>query len=244
MVLIRKNKTQSAEELEAERQEKELRKAGIQDEFQAKGFELVSFVQHHKSLITIGLVIFAVALVGWGSLSFFRSGYDATAASDYDAAVKLVREASMAKDDKAKKQGEAMKALDGLIEKHSGGWAKLARLYKGELALEQGNPKLALQTYEELTSSLAAKDPLRVVALLGLASASDTAGDLKKALETYETILASDLKIDEAMVLWQASRLAKALGDKEKMQKFDEKRKQFNPSAFAGAIPDVPAKLE
>jgi len=244
MVLIRKKKIKTAEELEAERQEKELRKAGIQDEFQAKGFELVSFVQHHKSMITIGLVVFAVALVGWGSLTFFRSGASNDAAGAYEAAMKLVGEAAMAKDDKVKKQDEAIKALDGIIEKHSDGWAKMAKLYKGELATEKGDSKLALATYQDLANSLSQKDPLRIVALLGLASAYDSAGDLKKALETYEAILASDAKIDEAMVLWQASRFAKALGDKEKMQKFDEKRKEFNVSAFAGPIPDVPAKLE
>jgi len=244
MVLIRKKKVKTAEELEQERQEKEFKKAGIQDEFQAKGFELVSWVQHHKARISAVLVVFALALAVWGGVTLFRSGSSSDAAKAYDAAITLVRDADAAKEDKAKKQAEAMKALDDVIQKQSGGWKKLAQLYKAKLASDMGNAKLAASTFEEFEESTSAKDPFRTVGLLGLASAYDSEADMNKALLAYESILSGDVKINEPMVLWQAARFAKALGEKEKLKKFDEKRKQFNVTAFAGPIPDVPVKLE
>lgn len=244
MVLIRKKKVKTAEEVEQERQEKEFKKAGIQDEFQAKGFELVSWVQHHKTRISVILVVFALGLAVWGGVTIFRSGSSADAAKAYDAAINLVHDADAAKDDKAKKQAEAMKALDDVIQNQSGGFKKLAQLYKAKLASDMGNAKLAASTFEEFEGATSAKDPFRTVSLLGLASSYDSEADMNKALVTYETILSGDVKINEPMVLWQAARFAKALGDNEKLKKFDEKRKQFNVTAFAGPIPDVPVKLE
>jgi hypothetical protein len=244
MVLIRRKKKMSAEELEAERNEKELRKSGIQDEFQAKGFELVSWVQHHKKTITLGIGIFALVLVAFGSYSYFSSGVDLKAVAQFDAALKLYEAASSAKDEKAKKQEEAMKAFDAIAQSHNGGLGRMSDLFKGHLAVELGDGKTAVLAYKHFVDTATKGDPIRTVGLLGLASAYDLASDKKMALETYEAILNSDSKIDEAMVLWQATRLAKELGLEKKVEEFEKKRKSFKMSAFAGPLPDVSLKFE
>lgn len=239
MVLIRKKKKKTQEELEAERKEKDLRKSGIQDEFQAKGFELVSWVQHHRTTIIIGLMVFTGVLIAWGSYSVFGSRVDTKAVAEFDAALKLYDGATAAKDDKVKKQQEAMKSLDSFLKNNTGNLARLANLFKGHLAIELGDGKAAAQSYKAFVDASQSDDPLRTLGLLGLAAAYDMNGDLKNALATYETILSSNVKIDEAMVLWHATRLAKALKQEKKVEEFEKKRKSFKLSAFSGPIPDV-----
>lgn len=243
MVLIKKKVKKSDEEIEAERKAKELQKSGIQDEFQAKGFELVSWVQHHKQTIIFGLAGFTAVLVVWGALAFFRSGADVESSVRFEKAKKLYVEAETAKDDKMKKQQEAKNAFDALA-KDSGPVARLAQLYRGRLALEMNDAKTAVEAFKTFVDATPSHDPVRVIGQFGLAAAYDSAADPKMALQTYETLLNGDAKIDQPMVLWQAERLAKALGQKEKVAEFEKKRKTFNLSSFAGAIPDLPLQTE
>jgi tetratricopeptide (TPR) repeat protein len=231
MVLIKKKKKKSAEEIEAEKQEKALSKAGIQDEFQAKGFELVEWVQYHQRSITMGLGVVALVLVVWGAYSYFGSGANMKASGEFEAALALYEKAQSAKDDKAKLQSDAAKAFEKIAKEKSGGVGRLSNLYVGHLGLEMSNAKMAIDAYGSFVKSASAKDPLRTIALLGLASAYEASSDPKKALESYEGILQSGVNVDEALVLWQASRLAKATGQDKKAKEFADKLAERYPSS-------------
>lgn len=231
MVLIRKKKKKSQEQLDAERQEKELQKAGIQDEFQAKGFELVTWVQHHRQTILVGLSAFALAGAVWAGVVYFSGGADQKVSAEYEAALNLYEKLATAKEDeKEKAQTEALKAFEKISQQHSGkGVARLANLYVGHLALESRDPKTAISAYGKFINEAPQKDQLRTVALLGLANAYEATSEPKKALETYESILEAT-NIDEARVLWQAARLAKETGQEEKAKEFSSKLSERYPT--------------
>ena len=56
MVVIHKKHKETPEEKETREKIAAAQKMGIQDEYQAKGFELVSWVQDHKNMV-MGLII-------------------------------------------------------------------------------------------------------------------------------------------------------------------------------------------
>lgn len=232
MVLIRKKKKKSPEELEAERQEAELRKSGIQDEFQAKGFELAQWAQDHKIRISIGLSVLAIGLTLWVGFSYFSDGEISKANADYAAALSMLPDAQTAQNDKEKKELEARAALERVAEQYKGSKiAKLANLHVGKLALAQGDSKLAVVAFEKAVANSSTDDPMRVVGRLGLAGALEASSEKKKAFEIYESLLAETVNIDEPMLLWQAQRLAKETGDEAKSVAFAAKLAERYPSS-------------
>ena len=83
--MVRKIKTKKVlteEEIAAQEREKQMEAAGIQDEFQAKGFEMVDWMQEHSKLVmmSIGAVVVAGMIVAGVSYAGSKSDLDASVA--------------------------------------------------------------------------------------------------------------------------------------------------------------------
>ncbi len=211
MVLIKKKKEQSKEELEQAEQAQALQKAGIQDQFQAKGFELIAFLQKRRrlALTFTGVVVCAgFAYFGW---ILFNNSANEKASAEYQAALQILENISDEKGDLKKKA--AKEALLKVAQDYKrSDVAKLAHLYAAHLAFELNDPQEAIRIYQSFLQETRKKDELRPLALTGLGYAYEAIHDSDMALKTFEEMisLSSDANADNAF--WEIARLAKAKG--------------------------------
>jgi predicted negative regulator of RcsB-dependent stress response len=236
MVLIRKKIKETAEEKEAKKLKEQEAKAGIQDEYQAKGFELVYWVQHNKGLVTSLIVaLFLGGAVFGGYLYFQARKAEAASLSYMDVLSELEKEKNTA-DAKAK----ALASLMNVASSHkNSGVATLANLRAAELALSTNQALQAVTLYSDVLKSLKANDSLTPLVLMGLGYAYEQNNQGAQALEQFEKVVATKDAVGRDLALWEASRIAKNLNDTEKSEKFlstlraDYPSSPYDPSAKA-----------
>lgn len=224
---IKVHREPTAEEKAAEEQKKteEAAKAaaGIQDEFQAKGFELVEWVHERQSLVLalIGLII--AGGLAFGIYTVVERSRNTEASAALADALEIVN-ASIA--DTPAKDGEpsfktaeerskaAKEKLTAVRNEHDGtGAATIAQLYLGHVAISQGDHAGAAQAYQAFLDETPASDPLRFAGLAGLAMALDAKGDRKGAIARLDELVNLPNKIDEDAALLELGRLHEAEGN-------------------------------
>lgn len=213
MVLIKRKKHLSPSEREAQKKEKELRKAGIEDGFQAKGFEIADWFQHHQRTIVMGLAGFVGLGLVWAGINHWSGKKDQAAAEAYGNAAALYEK----KDATVKDVKAALAAFLALEKEYpSSGVAELARLNAGHLALGTGDVAQAVKSYQAFLAGTSASDPMWSAGQMGLAFAYELSGAPEKALTAFEEISNSKWAIDEGLLLWEMARLAAQVGQKDK----------------------------
>ncbi|HEY1100145.1 MAG TPA: tetratricopeptide repeat protein, partial [Myxococcota bacterium] len=130
-----------------------------QDEFQAKGFELVEWVQDNRGIVLGFLGAVVVAGLGFGIYSVANRGNNTEASADWAKALQIydapVGEDPNPADDIAayatedEKTKAARAAFEGVVSNHKGtGGAALASLYVGHTALKQKDYDGAIAAYQ------------------------------------------------------------------------------------------------
>lgn len=221
MVIIRKKHKETAEEKETRLQEERERAAGIQDQYQARGFELVSWVQDNKILVTcviVGLVAIGALFSGY---SYYQQRKAQEASAAYIEALKTVDGLEKKTPEDVEKWKAAQNSLANVASSHSSAEvAVLANLYAAHIALETGDSKKAQELYELSSKKLNKTDPLHAVANIGLGYAQEKNGDGKSALTSFESVIDAKNKIGQDLALYEAARIAKSLNEAEKSKKY------------------------
>ncbi len=243
MVVIHKKLKETPEEKEAREKKAAEQSAGIQDEYQAKGFELVSWVQHNKGLVS-GLIVGIVI----GSATFAGYKYYAKRSSEIasEAYIDAVSNIGDAKDDEGKKKlAEAHSALASVASgQKDAKVSTLANLYAGHLALENNDAKMAVQHYEKALSDLKEADAFYGLALLGLGYALEKEGRGSDALTYFDKIVTLKLSSFVEIALWESARLSQALDKKESALGYVKKLlEDFPASVYESGAKRLEAKL-
>lgn len=209
--------------------------AGIQDEFQARGFELVEWMQQKQGVV-LGLIgVIVAAGLAFGVYTYASTGRNQDASVDLAKALEAYEAPIDAGDasDAAADAAEKPKAEDGprfkdgaerarasreLFQKtaaeHKGtGPATIAQLYVGHASMKLGEYDLAGTAYQSFLEGTPKSDPLRFAGLSGLASALDAKGDRKGAIAKLEELVGLPDKIDEDAALLELGRLHQADGN-------------------------------
>lgn len=221
MVIIRKKHQETADEKEARLQEEREKAAGIQDQYQAKGFELVSWVQANKVLVTCLIGLFVVGGISFSGYVFYKARKAEEASSAYLEVLKSLDGVSRKTPEEIEKWKGAQEKLTAVAATHSGASVSvLANLYAAHLALENGDAKKSLELYEQAVKNLSKSDPLHPLGLIGLGYAQEKNGDANAALISFETVIDAKSKIGEDLALFEAARIAKAQNEQEKSKKY------------------------
>ncbi len=226
MVFIKKKKQKTPEEIEAEQHKSAMAKVGIQDEFQAKGFEIVTWMQDNsKTVLGIIGVVLAGGLVFSGYLVWSRSANEAASVA-YEKASRLLGTTETKK--------LAIAEFEKLARDHSSSSvAKLAELRAAQALLEANDAKGAIKAYRAFLDQGSASGKLKVSALVGLGFAYEANKDAPAALRTFEQVLSEQSGVAEDLIMWEVSRLAKETGAVSKARKVaSELVERFSNSTY------------
>lgn len=216
MVVIHKKKAETDEEKALRLAQEDSQAQGLQDEYQAKGFELVSWVQHHKAMVS--LLILAIFL-GGGSFSaylYYQQRSSESASTAYLAALKPIDSTDKDSPENKEKLATAQKELASIAETHANTQvAALANLYAGHLALENSDDG-ALGFYQRAVPKISKSDNLYPLVMIGLGYAQDRQGKTAEALASFDSVVALKSAAGKDLALWEAARLSKQLNNSEK----------------------------
>ncbi len=204
--------------------------AAVQDDFQARGFELVEWVQDNRAGVIGFLVTVVIAGLGYGVYTVVDKGNNTAATAAWVGALDLWespvgtdpnpddnKKAYATADEKYK---AARTAFEGVTKAHAGrGGATLSYLYIGHAALKSGDAAGAASAYQSFLDGCKADDPLRFAGYDGLAVAKEAAGDIKGAIAALEALVALADKVDEDAALLSLGRLYQKDGDLDKARK-------------------------
>ncbi len=199
--------------------------SGIQDEFQARGFELVEWV-HDKQGIVLGLLGAIVAGgLAIGVYTTMKHSRNADSSAALAEAFKVWEAPVVADGETAPDKGPSFKdagarttaakaAFDKVAQSHDGtGAGAVAQLYLGHAALRSVDAPAAIKAYQAFLDATAADDALRFAGYSGLAAAKEAAGDIKGAIVALEALVNLGDKTDEDSALLELGRLYKADGN-------------------------------
>lgn len=221
MVIIRKKHKESAEEKEARLQKEQEQSMGIQDQYQARGFELVSWVQDNKTLVSVLIAVLILGGAGFSAYLYYQQRSAEAASSAFLEAVKVIDGIPHEGEENIGKWKDAQANLTKLAEAHkSSGVAVLANIYAGHVALENNDAKQAVVLYERAISQMKKDDVLYPLALIGLGYAQERSGDKKSALSNFERVIEGKNALGKDLAYWEAARLAKDAQDGEKVKKY------------------------
>lgn len=226
MVKIKKKKVLTAEEKQEKQEIEALQRAGIQDEFQAKGFELTDWVQHHKSKVLVGLGALVLMGVVYSYYLFWSANLNE------EASIAYLQATSEASDAKQKLEDLLAVQADFASSKVS----SLATLYAGHLALSSGDTKEAVSLYKSFNEKNTAKNPLKARGMVGLGYAYAKNNQPKEALEVFESIVQDGLGVGEDLAYWEVVRLSFQL------KEFDKARE--NATLLKEKFPTSPYVLQ
>ncbi len=206
--------------------------AGIQDDFQARGFELVEWMQDKQGLVLGAIGVVVAAGLAFGLYTYTSSSANQAASAElskaleaYEASLDTLAEVSSeasasaaAGPPKFASAGERARASRALFVQaaasHKGtGAATIAQLYVGHASMKLGEHDAAVAAYQEFLTGSLTGDPLRFAGLSGIASALAAKGDRKGAIAKLEELVALSDKIDEDAALLELGRLHKADGN-------------------------------
>lgn len=226
---------QSAEATAAAEEQKKLEEetaaaAAAQDEFQARGFELVDWVHENQATVMGFLAAVVLAGLGYGVYTVVDKSSNTAATAAFSQALEIwetpVGTDSTPDDDKKpyataeEKYKAARTAFEGVTTQHAGrGGATLSHLYVGHAALKLGDAAAAATAYQAFLDGTDAADPLRFAGYDGLATAKEATGDIKGAIAALEALVALADKADEDAALLGLGRLYQKDGDPEKARK-------------------------
>ncbi len=226
---IKIKKEASAEEATKVEEQKALEAQGIQDEFQAKGFELVEWVHENTATVVAILGVLLVLGFAFAGYNLFSANRDTDASAAYATALKAydapVGEAPAAGDDvkgpRYRDATERAKASRDLFQKvvddHKGtGAAALAQLYIGNASLKLDDHERAATAFRAFLDAAKSGDPLRFAGLSGLAAAAESKGDVDVAIKALNDLVDLPGKIDEDAALLGLGRLYRQKGDAAK----------------------------
>jgi predicted negative regulator of RcsB-dependent stress response len=234
MVIIRKKHVETAEEKENRLRKEAEEKAGIQDEYQAKGFELVSWMQDHKGIVIGVIVLFLIAGAIFSGYSFYQQRANEEATAQFLAAVKNIE--SMEKEGEEKVA--AMKKAEAELQTVASNFSRtrvavLANIYAGHLALETNEPQAALKSYQNAINAMDQHDQLRALAVIGLGYAQERNGDANAALKSFESVINSKENAGKDLSLFEAARIATDLKEYDKAKEYRERLlKEFPNSVY------------
>lgn len=225
---IKVRKEEAPEEAVKAEEEKKLAEQGIQDEFQAKGFELVEWVQDNRG--TVVGILAAVLVLGFAFAAYnlFDTSRDREASAAYAAALKsydapITDTSTEEKADGPRFANAADRAraardlFQKVVDEHGGtGAATLALLYVGDTSMQLDDFDRAVAAYQKFLDESAAKDPLRFAGFAGLAAAKEAKGDVDGAIQALQAQVDLPGKVDEDAALLALGRLYKQKGDAAK----------------------------
>lgn len=210
MVIIHKKHKETAEEKEVRLKSEQEQSMGVQDQYQSRGFELVSWVQDHKAIVS---ALILVLFVGGGLFSaylYYQERKSETASSLFIEALKPLESDDIAGADAGEKRKKAQSDLMAIAKDYpSTGVAVLAKIYAAHLALEDGDTQVSIKLYSEVLNSVKKTDSLYPSAIIGLGYAQEKAGDTKAALQSFESLINMKDAVGKDLALWEAARLVK-----------------------------------
>lgn len=245
---------QSAEEKLAEQAREE---AGIQDEFQAKGFELVEWMQDHSQVVLalIGVVVLAGAVLGGSAL--MQEGRDEAASAAYARALEAFEaplgDASEGDDaaalrfvDAKARATEARMRFQTVVREHDDSdVASLAQLYVARTSVQLGEFAAAVDAYEAFLRQASDNDPMRGIAVDGLAAALESKGDVDAAIARTEAWASSPKAVAIENARLRLGRLYAAKGDTAKAKEQLERLKSdFPDSTLTSSADELLARLK
>jgi tetratricopeptide (TPR) repeat protein len=204
--------------------------AAVQDDFQARGFELVDWVHENQATVMGFLAAVVLAGLGYGIYTVVDKGNNAAATAAFASALEIW-EAPVGTDPdpsdgqkayatEEEKFKAARTAFEGVVKAHAGrGGATFSQLYIGHAALKLGDAAAAAAAYQAFLDGTDADDPLRFAGYNGLAAAKEATGDIKGAIAALEALVALGDKADEDAALLGLGRLYQREGDVEKARK-------------------------
>jgi tetratricopeptide (TPR) repeat protein len=204
--------------------------AAIQDDFQARGFELVDWVHENQTTVMGFLAAVVLAGLGYGVYTVLDKGNNTEATAAFSGALEIWEapvgtDPDPNDDQKAYATAEekfkaARAAFEGVTKQHAGrGGATLSHLYVGHAALKLGDAAAAVTAYQAFLDGTATDDPLRFAGYNGLATAKEATGDVKGAIAALEALVTLADKADEDAALLGLGRLYLKEGDVETARK-------------------------
>jgi TolA-binding protein len=232
---IKREKVVTEEEKKAEEQkeaeEAQRAAAGIQDEFQARGFELVEWMQEKQGLVLAAIGAVLVAGLGFGIYTAMQGSRNTTASASLATAIKSweapVGDATADADpsglkfkDATERATEAKKLFEKTAADHgSTGAGALAHLYAGHAALRLSDYDGAAKAYQAFLDGGSKDDALRFAGYAGLAHAQEAKGDTSGAIASLEALVNLPDTTEEDAALLALGRLHKAAGNADAAKK-------------------------
>jgi tetratricopeptide (TPR) repeat protein len=205
--------------------------AAAQDEFQARGFELVEWMQEHRPVVLGFIAVVVLAGLGFGIYTVSEKNKNTVASVAFAQAQKLW-EAPIGEDpdpdddvpaypDVVERSKAARAAFEKVAAEHKGtGAGAFASLSAGHAALKLSDLDGAIANYRAFLAATRANDPLRFAGYAGLAAALDGKGDTKGAIAALEDQVAlgqtQKVHTDEDAALLTLGSLYAKEGDTEK----------------------------
>jgi tetratricopeptide (TPR) repeat protein len=253
---IKQKKELSAEEKEAEKtkeaEEAARAAAGIQDEFQARGFELVEWIQEKQAwvlgfiaVVVLGGLAYGVYTVVSASRNSSASAELSKALESYDASVGNEPASKDSDEPHYKDATERAKASRELFLKaadgHRGtGAGAVAHLYAGHASLKLADYDGAIAQYQAFLDGVSKDDPLRFAGLSGLATALEAKNDRKGAIAKLEELTGLPDKIDQDAALLELGRLYQEEGNAQAARAALERlTKDFPESSLKSKADDL-----
>ena len=235
--------------------------AGIQDEFQAKGFELVEWVQEREGLVLglIGAVI--VGGLAFGVSRTYSTSQDQEASRALEQAFVILEapvgekaaDAAEAKTnpsekrykDEAERLAAAKAAFQSAADAHKGrGAALIASLYQGHMALKAQDYDAAAAAYAAFLDAADKEDPLRFAGLSGWAAALEAKGDRKGAIAKWEELVNLPERLEEDAALFSLGRLYEEEGDHSRARaSYERIKNDFSESPLKTKAEEALAKM-
>ncbi len=255
------------EERDSERKAKEDERArqaaGIQDDFQAKGFEFVDWIQghRHKVMTGLGLVVLAGLIVSgfeWSAVSrdedasrSFVEAHEAFTATlgGAPAAVTGETDEAASKYSFADEKERATKARDMFqvtIDEHgSSTVAIVASLYVGHTSLSLKEYDKAIAAYQTFLDGIPRSDPFRFLALDGQSAALEEKGEKDGAIGKLQMMLNIPGKVNKDVALIRIAYLYQDTGNFEKAKEAAQRVvNEFSESPLKSTAEEILSKLE
>jgi len=193
------------------------------DKFMVFVARAMQFTQTYRKQVTaiIGLVI-AVAVVTGGV--FYLGARAEVKASD------MLASATARADAAGAGSRDEYKAVYEKYPRTVAG--QIAGLRYSEQLYRSGEAAAAVDVYKNLVKKVAGKPTLHHLALNGLGYAHEAAGNLKAAVDCFETIAAAPVSAQKETALFNMARLYEQMGETEKSQK-----------AFAQIVSEYPDSM-
>lgn len=210
MVIIHKKHKETAEEKEVRQKIEQEQAMGVQDEYQSRGFELVSWVQDHKVMVSSLILLLFLAGGIFSAYLYYQERKSEAASGVFLEALKQLDTDDVAGTDMTEKKKKVQAELEQIATVYKGtGVSTLAGLYAAHLALVNGDTETSLKLYQGVLGSVKKGDALYPSAIIGLGYAQEKAGDTKAALASFESVIALKDAAGKDLALWEAARLSK-----------------------------------